>query len=219
MMGSGIFMQRLLALLMLAAVGGAQAQVAPADLVLEHGTVLTLDAADHAAQALAVRDGKIIAAGSDADIAALVGPHTKVVDLKGRTATPGLIDTHAHILQGGLIELFGIDLTRTTRLADLLDQVKAKTVAAEAGSWVTGAGWNDGILAERRPPNLAELDAVSNGHPVALEHVSGHFVMVNSAALALMHVTRGTKAPPAAPSNATRKAMPPASSRKMRRTW
>lgn len=189
-------MQRLFALLMLAVAGGATAQIAPADLVLEHGTVLTLDAADHAAQALAVRDGRIIAVGGDADMAPLVGPHTRVVDLKGRTATPGLIDTHAHILQGGLVELFWIDLTRTTTLADLLAQVKAKAAAAEAGSWVVGSGWNDGLLAEHRPPNLAELDAVSNGHPVALEHVSGHFGMVNSAALALMHITRDTKDPP-----------------------
>ena len=188
-------MRRLLALLMLAAIGGAQAALTPADLVLEHGTVLTLDTADHAAQAIAVRDGRIVAVGSDADMAPLIGPHTKVIDLKGRTATPGLIDTHAHILQGGLIELFGIDLTRTTKLADLLDQVRAKTGAAEPGAWVQGSGWNDGILAERRPPTKAELDAVSGGHPVTLEHVSGHFAMVNSAALALMHVTKDTKEP------------------------
>jgi predicted amidohydrolase YtcJ len=98
-------MQRLLALLLLTAIGGAQAVTAPADLVLEHGTVLTLDTADHTAQALAVRDGKIIAMGSDAQITPLIGPHTKVIDLHGRTATPGLIDTHAHILQGKLTEL------------------------------------------------------------------------------------------------------------------
>lgn len=185
----------LLALSLLAVLAGAQAAPAPADLVLEHGTILTLDAADHIAQALAVRGGRIVALGREAQVAPLVGPYTRVIDLHGRTVTPGLIDTHAHILLGGLAELFGLDLTRTTSIAGLLAQVKAKTGAAEAGAWVQGSGWNDGILAEHRAPTLAELDAASGGHPVALEHVSGHFVLVNSAALERMHITRNTQQP------------------------
>jgi cytosine/adenosine deaminase-related metal-dependent hydrolase len=86
------------------------ALAAPADTVLLHGRIITADANDSVVQALAISGGKIAAVGSDASISALIGPKTKVIDLKGRAATPGLIDTHAHILSTGLGELNEIAL-------------------------------------------------------------------------------------------------------------
>ncbi len=80
----------------------AQEPSKPADLVLRHGVVLTVDASDSVAEALAIRDGHVIAVGTDDTVGRLVGPKTKVIDLAGRTVTPGLIDTHAHLLSSGV---------------------------------------------------------------------------------------------------------------------
>jgi predicted amidohydrolase YtcJ len=169
----------------------------PADLVLRHGVVLTVDAKDRVARALAIRDGRIVAVGSDSVVTPLIGPKTRVVDLAGRTATPGLIDTHAHLLGGGADEIYKIDLKRTASMTELLATVKARADAAAPGDWVLGHGWNEGVLAEHHPPTLAELNAVSNGHPILLENITHHYAVVNSAALAIAHIDSTTKDPPA----------------------
>lgn len=91
------------------------AVAAPADTVLLHGRIITADAQDHVVQALAISGGTISALGSDAAIRKRIGPKTRVIDLKGRAATPGLIDTHAHILSTGLGELNQIPLAARAR--------------------------------------------------------------------------------------------------------
>ena len=93
----------------------AQESSKPADLILHHGVVLTVDANDTVAEALAIRDGRVIAVGTDARVQGFTGPKTRVIDLAGRTVTPGLIDTHAHLLSTGVDELVDIDLTRLPR--------------------------------------------------------------------------------------------------------
>jgi len=173
------------------------AQSERADLILIHGQVLTVDAHDTVAQAVAIRRGVILKAGSDADIQALAAPDARVIDLKGHTATPGLIDTHAHIADGGVDEVYGVKLSDATSVAEIAARVKAKVSKLKPGEWITGAGWDEGKLAEHRYPTAADLDAVSPANPVWLMHTTGHYGVANSLALKLAGITAATPDPPA----------------------
>ena len=173
----------------------AEAKVAPADTVLHHGQILTVDRADRVVQALAIRGGRIVALGTDRAIAAFIGKRTKVINLAGKTATPGMIDSHAHILEGGIDEVANLQLGEASSVADFLARVQARAAQLPAGAWLTGSGWNESRMAEHHPPSLAELDAVSAGHPVALENTTGHYTLVNSAVLKLAGVEPGTPDP------------------------
>ena len=175
----------------------AYAQAPAADLVLIHGRILTVDANDSIAQAVAIRHGVILKVGTDAEIQALAAPGAKVIDLHGRTATPGLIDTHAHIADGGVEELYGVQLSDATSVAEIVSRVKAKVALMKPGEWITGSGWDEGKLAERRYVTATDLDAVAPSNPVWLMHTTGHYGVANSLALRLAHITAATPDPTA----------------------
>ena len=174
----------------------AQPQLS-AQLVLVHGKIITVDAADSVAQAIAIRDGKILKVGTDAEILALADPHTEVIDLKGRAATPGLIDTHAHIASGGLSELYEVLLGDATNVAEVAARVKAAVALLKPGQWVRGSGWDEGKLDERRYLTAADLNAVAPNNPVWLEHTTGHYGVANDYALRLAHIDAKTPNPSA----------------------
>jgi predicted amidohydrolase YtcJ len=176
-----------------------EAQTSAADLLLLHGRILTVDAKDSVAQAIAIRRGIIVKVGTDAEVLKLAGnTHgLRIIDLKGHTATPGLIDTHAHIAGGGVDELYGIKLSDTTSVAEIIARVKSKIATVKPGEWVTGAGWDEGKLTERRYVTAADLDAVSPDNPVWLTHTTGHYGVANSLALKLARITSTTHDPPA----------------------
>lgn len=173
------------------------AATAQADLILIHGEVLSVDAHDSVAQAIAVRRGVILKVGSDAEVEALAAPDARVIDLKGHTATPGLIDTHAHIADGGVDDVYGVNLSDATSTAQITARVQAKVPRVSPGDWITGAGWDEGKLAEHRYPTAADLDAVAPDNPVWLMHTTGHYGVANSLAMRLAGVTRSTRDPPA----------------------
>ena len=183
------------ALALVLAAGAAGAKTVPADTVLHHGTILTVDGRDRVVSAMAIRGGRIVALGSDKAIAAFIGKRTKVIDLAGRTATPGMIDAHAHALEGGIDEVANLQLGEASSVADFLARVKARAADLPAGAWLTGSGWNESRIAEHHPPSLAEIDAVSDGHPVALGNTTGHYTLVNSAVLKLAGVDPKTPDP------------------------
>ncbi|MEZ5286201.1 MAG: amidohydrolase [Vicinamibacterales bacterium] len=187
-----------LAWLGLAASGaGWQAPPAPADLVLTGGPILTVDAADRVAEAVAVSDGRIVAVGAAEAIRAYVGPSTEVVDLAGRAVTPGLIDTHVHFTEAD--KLYTVDLSDPDikTMADVLARVGAAAKALKPGEWVRGRGWDEGKLEERRYITAADLDTVAPNNPVWLTQTTGHYGVANTYALKMAEVRRETPDPPA----------------------
>jgi predicted amidohydrolase YtcJ len=169
----------------------------PADLILVHGKILTVDARDSIAQAVAVRQGKIVAVGSDQQILQLAGSNAKVIDLHGRTATPGLIDTHAHIADGGYNELYSVSLSDAATVGEVVNRVQAAAAKLKPGEWLTGSGWDEGKLAEHRYILASDLDKVSPHNPVWLMQTTSHYGVANHQALQLAHINAESKDPPA----------------------
>ncbi|PYR06253.1 MAG: hypothetical protein DMG00_19425 [Acidobacteria bacterium] len=168
-----------------------------ADLILVNGTVITVDAADSIAQGVAVSGGKIVAVGASRDMRALANGRTQVIDLHGRTVTPGLIDTHVHFSETA--DLFSINLSDVaiTKIDDVVKRVAEKVATAKRGEWIRGSGWDEGKLAERRYVLASDLDRVAPNNPVWLEHTTGHYGVANSYALKLAEVRKVTPDPPA----------------------
>jgi len=179
-----------------------------AQLVLFNGRILTVDPLDTIAQALAIRDGKIIAVGADRDILRLAGAATKRIDLRGRTATPGLIDSHAHIADGGVEELYHVHLSDVSTVGEAVRRVQAGVAALKPGAWLQGDGWDEGKLAERRYLTAADLDGVSPHNPVWLMHTTGHYGVANSAAMRLSRIGASTPNPTAGTIDRDAKGMP-----------
>jgi predicted amidohydrolase YtcJ len=169
-----------------------------ADTILTGGKVLTVNAAFDVASALAIRDGRVLATGTDAEIASLAGPGTRRIALAGRTVLPGLIDAHCHMLATGLL-LGDVVLHDCRSVPEILARVAARAAQTTPGTWIVGRGWDESVLAEGRPPSRAELDEVAPYNPVCLHRVWNK-LMANSEALAVAGITRATPDPdPAQP--------------------
>ncbi len=186
----------LLAGLLMGVVGVARAALPP-QLILFHGRILTVDSRDSIAEAVGVRDGKIIAIGTDRDILRLADAATRRIDLHGRTATPGLIDSHAHIADAGVEQLYHVHLSDASTVAEVVRRVQASIAGLKPGEWLQGDGWDEGKLAERRYVTAADIDRVSPHNPVWLMHTTGHYGVANSAALGLAKISGASKDPPA----------------------
>jgi predicted amidohydrolase YtcJ len=159
-------MHRLAGLLLAMFAGAAQAQ--PADTILVDGKIVVFDAAP--AEALAVRDGRIAAVGRSAEIRALAGPATQVIDLAGRTVIPGLIDSHIHAIRAGLTYVSEVHWIGARSIAEALDRLRAAAQSTPKGSWlVVAGGWIEEQFAEGRRPTQAEVAAAAGDHPVYVQ--------------------------------------------------
>lgn len=185
-------MRTLTVLLFLA--GGATAAERSADVVLTGGTVITLDDASPRASAVAVRDGRIVAVGGDADVRAFHGPKTRVVDLAGGSVVPGLADAHLHVENMGQF-LENLSLVGATSLQEALDRVAARAKAMPPGEWLLGRGWDQNDWPEKRFPTALELDRAAGDRPVYLVRIDGHAGWANTRAITLAGVTAATADP------------------------
>lgn len=154
----------------------------PADLVVTNAQVYTMDPDRPTAEAFAVRAGKFLQVGPMAEIEALIGPHTKVINLKGAPVLPGLTDAHIHFTHYAL-SLQQIQIFEVPSLEEMLQRVADKAAQTPKGQWLTGWGWNQTLWAEPRFPTRHDLDRVAPEHPVLLREKSGHSVVVNTVAL------------------------------------
>ncbi len=158
-------------LLALAAAGfAATAHAQDADTVLLNGKIVTLDSATPLAEALAVRDGKIIAVGRSADIRALSGSGTRVVDLAGRTVIPGLIDSHMHAIRAALFYATEVNWIGAKSIPEAMTRIKAAAQRAKPGQWIIVAGgWTEQQFQEKRRPTQAELLAAAPDNPAYVQ--------------------------------------------------
>ena len=157
-----------------------------------------MDESGRVAEAMAVRDGRIRAVGTNQEIAVCAGPETRVLDLQGKTVLPGLIDVHTHAMEwakGVVRDQIDANYPGMKSIATLVATVKERAQKAASETWIGGAGWDDMKYAERRYVTRQDLDPVSGDHPVYLVHVSGHLAVANSAALKLAGITRDTPDP------------------------
>lgn len=168
-----------------------------ADLVIMNGKVITIDSKDYVAEAAAVEAGRIVTVGSSRDIERLIGKTTIRIDLKGKTVTPGLIDTHAHFAHSGINQVYVLDLRypKVKSIVEAIKLVKTQIEKTQRGRWVQGAGWDEALFDEKRCITRWDLDSVSPDHPVILQHTSGHYIVVNTYALNLAKVTKDTPQP------------------------
>lgn len=166
----------------------------PADIVFKNGNVYTANDKAPRAQAIAVKEDRIVFVGTNDAAQKLVGPNTRVVDLKGNTVLPGFTDAHQHLSGVGEREMT-LNLEGTTSLADLLAKVKARVDQAKPGEWVTGRGWIETHWQPPAFPTRWDLDKVSPNNPVILGRADGHGAVANSAALKLAGVDKSTPNP------------------------
>lgn len=167
-----------------------------ADLVIRNGKIYTVDRARAWASAIAVKAGRIVAVGSDADVKPLTGANTRVVDLGGKMAMPGIVDVHTHIMMGGQAELYETRFPSTLGVKEIAERIAKAASNAPAGSWIVGGQWGVEQLANLNTAEaLAALDAASGDHPVLLRDETYHNRWVNSAALRAARITRDTPNP------------------------
>jgi predicted amidohydrolase YtcJ len=176
-------------------VAAQQVDLNAPELVLINGKILTMDGRSTVVEALAIRDGKILATGSSASIKFLAGATTtRALDLGGKTVVPGLIDTHAHFKAAGLSE-YVVNMSRAKNVAEALDAIRAFAANKKPGEWIVGGPWHPpSQLAEKRYLTRQEIDSAAPNNPVYLRTV-GHFSMANSMALQRAGVDKGTPNP------------------------
>ena len=184
----------------------AHAQHPAPDTIFFHGNILTgtrlrpndTDPIPGRVTALAIRNGTILAAGSDHEILALAGPQTDKVDLHNAFAMPGFNDAHTHIAQAGQQRL-SLDLDNVPSLAAMQQKIRAYAATLPAAtpsqSWILGGGWDHTKWPSKRLPTRQELDEVTAGHPTFLERTDGHIAIANTAALEAAHITPDTPDP------------------------
>jgi len=173
-----------------------------AETIYTNGDVITMAEAMPSAQAVAVGGGKILAVGSQEEVLRLKGPETKVVDLNGKTLSPGFIDCHSHFMNAlQIVAWANVSMPPVgpiTCIADIIAVLKKQKehLKAAKGDWIIGYGYDADGLAEKRNVTVDDLDPHFPDNPMMLIHVSNHGAVLNSAAFKLFNYTADTPTPP-----------------------
>lgn len=166
------------------------------DLILHRGLITTLDRTKPAANAVAIKDGKFVAVGTDKEVVALAGPDTKWVDLMGRRVLPGLIDNHTHVVRGGLNFNMELRWDGVRSLADAMAMLRRQVAVTPPPQWVrVVGGFTEHQFVEKRLPTLDEINAIAPETPVFLLHLYDR-ALLNGAALRAVGYTKDTPNPP-----------------------
>lgn len=165
-----------------------------ADLLLTGGVVWTGDAAAPFAESVAIRDGRIIAVGTAADLRAYDGAATRTIDLDGRFVTPGFIDDHTHFISGGF-QLGSVDLRSSATPEEFSARIAAFARTLPVDRWITGGDWDHEMWEGAPLPRREWFDSVSTQHYVAVSRLDGHMMVVNTRVLELAGITRDTPDP------------------------
>jgi len=169
-----------------------------ADLVLRGGKIITMDEGESTAQAVAVKYGRIITVGDDDEVRPLIGPSSRVIELKGRAVIPGLMDSHSHMAAEGTGRIRFVDLSQEAgvrSIKEIQERLAERAEKTPKGAWVFGYQEDDSKLAEKRHPTRWELDAGSRDHPISVSTIGGHFSILNSKAYELAGVSKETLDP------------------------
>ncbi len=181
--------------LLVAVVRPTHAQEPAADLLLTGGTVHTVDAAHPRADAVAVRDGRIVFVGSESEARTLVGSGTRIEELDGAAVYPGFVDSHGHVPGLGT-SLRTVDLVGTRSLDEVVERVELRARETPEGEWVQGRGWDQNEWADTRFPHHRALSEAVPDHPVILTRVDGHAIFVNARAMERAGIDADTPDPP-----------------------
>lgn len=193
------------ALLSMFSLGAARPVMAaadgPADTIFRNGVVVTVEEGQPTAEAVAVAGGRILAVGPDAEIMALAGPGTQVVDLAGAALLPGFIDSHGHFMNAlqivNWVNVSGKPVGPVTSIADIVTAVQGFADARKPakGEWIVGYGYDSNVLSDKREMTRDDLDPHFPDNPVMLIHVSNHGCILNSAGFAAVGITAATPTP------------------------
>ena len=170
------------------------AAVDSADVVFKNGNIYTANESMPRAQAIAVKEDRIVFVGSNDAVEKYVGKATRVVDLHGNTVLPGMTDAHHHLSGVGFREMT-LNLEGITNLQDFLTKVKTRVDRAKPGEWVTGRGWIETHWQPPVFPTRQDLDSVAPNNPLILTRADGHASVVNSAALKIANIDKNTPNP------------------------
>jgi predicted amidohydrolase YtcJ len=166
-----------------------------ANLVLVGGKVWTGDPQRPQTEAVACRDGRIAAVGTNEAVRRWIGPGTRVIDLKGRRVVPGFNDAHVHFLSGGQ-NLAGVQLRSARSQAEFRERLRAFAARLPKGRWILGGDWDHENWTPADLPTRRLIDDVTPDNPVFVSRLDGHMALANSLALRLAHITRSTPDPP-----------------------
>lgn len=166
----------------------------PADLVFINGNIVTMKSENIRAEAVAIGNGLFLGVGTNKQIRSFIGKDTIKIDLEGKTAIPGFIDSHLHGASFGRL-LSEVNLRNYKSIEEIKRKVRQKAKQTSEKKWIIGRGWDQDKLLEQRYPTRYDLDEATSDRPVFLLRVCGHLGVVNSTAMRLAGINRGTKQP------------------------